>query len=422
MFLRDWSLNSFPTISKFCTLATMPEVLPSADRTIAFYVVVKHHYSSNSRNVNMHQAKRGFLLTGNRSCVNLISNKIKREFFQDMAVSVLMYGCTTWTLTECMEKKLERYKHATYCFEQIQDAAPNKTATIRLWPYPLTHPVTSTSLNHFNLGRWSSSGSDKGITHFFMATEIQSREWEKKNKRTIWAWVNSSARRLSCDTLHSWCICRLTLACISSEISTKLPGMPTHPDWPSLTASRPYLMPTGPFCCPASTAHCPSASPVANCLLWVPSSNSSLSRSLTHFRSRRRSRAQAFVLFRAKTDKGIVCLADHSHSVTRPLTSHLTNHISKTSKICEIILKTYGRTHKPRSFMDSFTWTRRYCLTYKDLHTSALCGHRMQSRRLTLRDGRLKQMMSKRKRERENESRNSSLSGRLDDIYIYIYI
>ena len=41
-----------------------------------------------------------------------------------------------------------------------------------------------------------------------------------KNKRTIWAWVNSSASRLSCDTLHSWCICRLTLACISSEIST----------------------------------------------------------------------------------------------------------------------------------------------------------------------------------------------------------
>ena len=29
-----------------------------------------------------------------------------------------------------------------------------------------------------------------------------------------------------------------------------------------------------------------------------------------------RSRAQAFVWFRAKTDKGIVCLADHLHSVT----------------------------------------------------------------------------------------------------------
>ena len=70
--------------------------------------------------------------------------------------------------------------------------------------------------------------------------------------------------------------------------------------------------------CPVSTANCHSASPVANCLLWVPSSNS-LSNSLTHFRSRRRSRAQAFVWFRAKTDKGIVCLADHPHSVTHDI-------------------------------------------------------------------------------------------------------
>ena len=88
-----------------------------------------------------------------------------------------------------------------------------------------------------------------------------------KNKRTIWAWVNSSARRLSCVTLRSLCICRLTLACISSEISPKLLGMPTHPDWSSLTATGPYLMPTGLFCCPLSTADCSSPSPVANCLL-----------------------------------------------------------------------------------------------------------------------------------------------------------
>ena len=99
-----------------------------------------------------------------------------------------------------------------------------------------------------------------------MATEIQPREWEErtKNKRTIWAWVNSSARRLSCDTLHSLCICRLTLARISCEISTKLLGMPTHLDWSSLTAAGLYLMPPGLFCCPVSTANCPSPSRVAN--------------------------------------------------------------------------------------------------------------------------------------------------------------
>ena len=32
-------------------------------------------------------------------------DKIKRSFFQ--AVSILLYGCTTWTLTKHMEKKLD---------------------------------------------------------------------------------------------------------------------------------------------------------------------------------------------------------------------------------------------------------------------------------------------------------------------------
>ena len=39
-------------------------------------------------------------------------------------------------------------------------------------------------------------------------------------------------------------------------------------------------------------------------------------RSLTHFRSPEISSPKPFVWFRAKTDKGIVCLADHLHSVT----------------------------------------------------------------------------------------------------------
>ena len=145
--------------------------------------------------------------------------------------------------------------------------------------------------------------------------EIQSREWEKrtKNKRTIWAWVNASARRLSFDTLHSLCICRLALAWISSEISTKLLGMPTHLDWSSLTAAGLYLMPTGLFCCPVSTANCPS--PVDNCFLWVSSSNAWLAFPY-QLPVTSKSRAQALVWFRAKTDKAIVYLADHPHSVT----------------------------------------------------------------------------------------------------------
>ena len=35
-----------------------------------------------------------------------VSDKIKRDFLQAVAVSILLYGCTTWTLTRQIEKKL----------------------------------------------------------------------------------------------------------------------------------------------------------------------------------------------------------------------------------------------------------------------------------------------------------------------------
>ena len=36
-----------------------------------------------------------------------LSDKIKRNFFQAAVVSILLYGCTTWTLTKRIEKKLD---------------------------------------------------------------------------------------------------------------------------------------------------------------------------------------------------------------------------------------------------------------------------------------------------------------------------
>ena len=35
-----------------------------------------------------------------------MTDKMKRRFFQAAVVSILLYGCTTWTQTKCMEKKL----------------------------------------------------------------------------------------------------------------------------------------------------------------------------------------------------------------------------------------------------------------------------------------------------------------------------
>ena len=36
-----------------------------------------------------------------------LTNKMKRSFFQAAFVSILLYGCTTWTLTKRLEKELD---------------------------------------------------------------------------------------------------------------------------------------------------------------------------------------------------------------------------------------------------------------------------------------------------------------------------
>ena len=36
-----------------------------------------------------------------------LTDKIKRSFFQAAVVSILLYGCTTWTLTKRLKKKLD---------------------------------------------------------------------------------------------------------------------------------------------------------------------------------------------------------------------------------------------------------------------------------------------------------------------------
>ena len=64
--------------------------------------------------------------------LSTISDKIKQDFFQAAVVSVLLYGCTTWTLTKCKEKKIrwELHKEATSYVEQILEATPHKTAAV----------------------------------------------------------------------------------------------------------------------------------------------------------------------------------------------------------------------------------------------------------------------------------------------------
>ena len=127
-----------------------------------------------------------------------------------------------------------------------------------MWRYPLGPHITSTSSNHFNiLGRWSSSGSDRGIAHFFMATRntIKGVGGKRTNEqRTICLGLTQSARQgVMQHSAFPVCICRLTLAWISSETSTKLLGMLTYPDQSSsLLWTLSHA--NSSLCCPVSTA------------------------------------------------------------------------------------------------------------------------------------------------------------------------
>ena len=65
-----------------------------------------------------------------------LTDKMKRSFFQAAVVLILLYGCTTWTLTKRLEKKTRRQLHENVesNIEQVLATTPHETPTIR----PLT--------------------------------------------------------------------------------------------------------------------------------------------------------------------------------------------------------------------------------------------------------------------------------------------
>ena len=107
------------------------------------------------------------------------------------------------------------------------------------------------------------------------------------------AWIRSKCKKRSYVTLHSLCICRLTLACISCENSTN------HEEcWLILTGLPSLLLDFISYRLVSAAVRwrLPLASPFANCLLWVTLFNSYW-RSLAYFRSRRDLESKTFVWF-----------------------------------------------------------------------------------------------------------------------------
>ena len=70
------------------------------------FTFLSSNISSTEINVNIHIGKAWTAI--DRLLIiwkSDLSNKIKWDFFQAVAMTVLLYGCTTWTLMKCMEKK-----------------------------------------------------------------------------------------------------------------------------------------------------------------------------------------------------------------------------------------------------------------------------------------------------------------------------
>ena len=75
----------------------------------------------------------------------IMTDKTKRSFFQAAVVSILLYGCTTWTLTKRMEKKLDgNYTRMLRAIlnkswrqrptkQQLYDHLVSITKTIKVW-------------------------------------------------------------------------------------------------------------------------------------------------------------------------------------------------------------------------------------------------------------------------------------------------
>ena len=61
-----------------------------------------------------------------------LTNKMKHSFFQAAVVSILLHGCTTWTLTKRLEKKLDsNYTRMLQAILNVLAATSHKAPTIR---------------------------------------------------------------------------------------------------------------------------------------------------------------------------------------------------------------------------------------------------------------------------------------------------
>ena len=103
---NDWLLKSVgPKVPVLYTFQSILIIIKIIFPILVFSV------SSTETDINTRLAK-AWTAIDSQSVIwkSDLTDKMKRSFFQTAVVSILLYGCTTWTLTKRMEKKLDGNK------------------------------------------------------------------------------------------------------------------------------------------------------------------------------------------------------------------------------------------------------------------------------------------------------------------------
>ena len=99
--------------------------------------------------------------------------KIKRSFFQVAVVSILLYGCTTWTLIKRMEKKLDG--NYTKMLRAILNKSWRQNAT-KLQLYGHLPPIMKTiKIRRTRYARYCWSSRDELISDVLLWTPSHGR-------------------------------------------------------------------------------------------------------------------------------------------------------------------------------------------------------------------------------------------------------
>ena len=101
---------------------------------------------------------------------------MKRSFFQAAVTSILLYGCTTWTLNKTTgeEARWQLHKNAACNPEQVLAATPHKTPTVRP---PAPYHEKLFKLDEPDMQDMQRNYACTKNTHFFIGSIVKSDTW-----------------------------------------------------------------------------------------------------------------------------------------------------------------------------------------------------------------------------------------------------